>query len=205
MSSGEFLGLYETFELYGTFGFIVVGGDDDKMFFNYEYDKEKSEILYSHFRRRIPNSFSGTLFNHHKETIESGELESEHLQLFFFVLSITDRSNEVNQYQKNINIYPIDLTQNNFNQWLEPGHNFKKNYFDLLGEKKKRMRECVVNALKRIVLVSNPNLVMNADGLLFSREEDIAVDWRLILQDIAVAFHLRNLRQVIDLFSSTAC
>lgn len=126
MSSGEFLGLYETFELYGTFGFIVVGGDDDKMFFNYEYDKEKSEILYSHFRRRIPNSFSGTLFNRHKETIESGELESEHLQLFFFVLSITDRSNEVNQYQKNINIYPIDLTQNNFNQWLEPGHNFKR-------------------------------------------------------------------------------
>ena len=67
------------------------------------------------------------------------------------------------------------------------------------------MRECVVNALTRIVLLSNPNLVMNADGLLFSREEDIAVDWRLILQDIAVAFHLRNLGQVIDLFSSTAC
>ena len=47
--NGEFLGLYETI------GSTVVRGDKDEIFFNDRYDKEKSKIFYSHFRRMIPN------------------------------------------------------------------------------------------------------------------------------------------------------
>lgn len=64
-STEEFSGLYKTI------GFIVVRGDDDELFFNYVFDKEKSKILYSHYRRRIPNSFGGTMFNCHRHMIES--------------------------------------------------------------------------------------------------------------------------------------
>ena len=63
MITEEFLGLYETV------GFIVVRGDPEEVFFNYGYDKEKSN---RNHRRRIPNSFCGTMFNRHKLMTESG-------------------------------------------------------------------------------------------------------------------------------------
>ena len=59
---------------------------------------------------------------------------------------------------------------------MELGQRFEQR-LDLFGEKKKVMRECVVNVLKRIAIVSNVNLVENADGLLSRRQKDIEVDW----------------------------
>ena len=47
--TGEFLGLYETI------GLLVVRGDAEEIFFNYSYDKEKSKVLYSNYRRKISN------------------------------------------------------------------------------------------------------------------------------------------------------
>ena len=69
--TGEFGGLYETV------GFLVVRGSPEKVFLNYGYDKEKSKVLYSHYRRKIPNSFSGTIFDCHRTMIEIGEIEGE--------------------------------------------------------------------------------------------------------------------------------
>ena len=57
--TGEFLGLYETV------GLLVVRGDAEEIFLNYGFDKEKSKVLYSHYRRKIPNAFCGTMFNRH--------------------------------------------------------------------------------------------------------------------------------------------
>ena len=65
----EFLDLYETA------GIMVVRGSPDKVFFNYGCDKDRSKALYSHYRIRIPNSFSGTIFNHHRAMIETGEID----------------------------------------------------------------------------------------------------------------------------------
>ena len=80
VSSGEFLGLHETV------GFTV----------NYGFNKEKLKVLYSHYRRLTPNSFGGTIFNHHRQMVESGELESEYSEFyfffFFFLHSITDKA-----------------------------------------------------------------------------------------------------------------
>ena len=42
---------------------MVIRGSPDEVFFNCKYDKEKPKVLYSNYRRRIPNSFSGTMFN----------------------------------------------------------------------------------------------------------------------------------------------
>ena len=67
MSTGEILGLYETN------GFISVRGDSDELFFNYGFDKEKSKTLYSHYKRRMPNLFAETMFNRHRQMVESGE------------------------------------------------------------------------------------------------------------------------------------
>ena len=45
--TSEFLRLYETV------GFVVARGSPEEVFFNYGYDKEKSKVLYFHYRRRI--------------------------------------------------------------------------------------------------------------------------------------------------------
>ena len=74
--TGEFKGLYETV------GFLVVRGSPEEVFFNYGYDKEKPETLFSRYRRKIPNSFSRTIFNRHRTMIESGEVEVEMSNIF---------------------------------------------------------------------------------------------------------------------------
>ena len=94
--TGEFLGLYETVR------FMVVRGSPDEVFFNYGYNKDKSKVLYLDYRRRIPNSFSGTIFNRHRAMIETGEIDSDFSNIYFFLLSITDRSEDINQYLKNV-------------------------------------------------------------------------------------------------------
>ena len=74
----EFLGLYETV------GFMVVRRSSDEVFFNYGYDKDRSKVLYSHYRRRIPNSFYEIIFNRHRAMIEAGEIDSEFSNIYFF-------------------------------------------------------------------------------------------------------------------------
>ena len=65
----EFLGSYETV------GFMVVKGSPDEVFLNYGYDKGKPKVLYSHCRRRIPNTFSGSIFNRYRAIIETGQID----------------------------------------------------------------------------------------------------------------------------------
>lgn len=95
---------------------------------------KKSQVLYSYYKRSIPNLFSVMLFNHRKEMKEL-EYQSGHSELFYFLPSITDGSKEVNQYFNKISVSPIDLRQNDFGQWLEPGQTFEPHFLDLRREK----------------------------------------------------------------------
>ena len=103
---GKFLSIYETVR------FMVVRGSPDEVFFSYGYDKDKFKVLYSHYRQRIPKSFSGTIFNRHRAIIETGEIDSEFSNIYFFLPSTTDRSKNINQYLKSVSISLIDITQN---------------------------------------------------------------------------------------------
>ena len=76
----EFLGLYETV------GYVIVRGLPKEAFFSYGFDKEMSKILYLHYRRRIPNSFCGTIFNRRKMLAESCEVDAERSNIYFFAL-----------------------------------------------------------------------------------------------------------------------
>ena len=84
--TGEFLGLYKTVV------FIVTRGFPIELFFNYGYYREKSKVLHLRCRRRIPNSFSGTIFNRHRTVIESGAVDGEKSNTYFFFPFINDRS-----------------------------------------------------------------------------------------------------------------
>ena len=92
ISNGQFLGLYETVRL------VVVRGDDDEVFFNYVFDKDKSKVLYSYQKRRN-KILSGTMFKSHKDQIESDELKSGYSDLFFFLQRVL-----LTHLKKSINI-----------------------------------------------------------------------------------------------------
>ena len=45
---------------------------------------------------------------------ESGELDTEFPRLYFFLPSIHDRSEEINQHKKCVNIHPFDQDEKDF-------------------------------------------------------------------------------------------
>ena len=161
--TGEFLGLFETI------GYLVVRGSPEEVIFNYGFDKEKSKILYSTYERRTPSSFSGTAFNRHESMIESGEVQGDFSNIYFFLPAITNRSEDINHYLNNVSISPIDITQSQLND--RAGTKFDPSKLDMFGLQK------VVKCLKHMNDVPNSNILRNADGLLSRTEVEVPVDW----------------------------
>ena len=117
-------------------------GDPFEVFLSYGYDAERSKVLYSSFKHKIPSSFSGTLFNRHIKLVEkSNDLEMS--QLFFFLPSITDRKESLNQYLKNVNINPVDVDKKSLDTLC--GEVFDPSKLDL---KSGKMRSVVICTLK---------------------------------------------------------
>ena len=162
--------------MYETIGFLVVRGDPFEDFLNYRYDEEKSKVLYLTFRKKIPNSFSGTMFNRHKILAESGEIDKEMSEMFFYLPYITDRSEEINQYSENVSISHFDINQQQLDIWAgnTPLRPEKLDFAELKSEK---MKAAVVKALERITGVSNSNLVRNTDRLLCRKKSTAEVKW----------------------------
>ena len=128
-ATGEFLGLYKAI------GFIVVKGDDNGHFLNYGYNENKSKLLYSLHKRRVPNNFGGTMFTRHILMVESGELDTEFSRFYSFLPCITDSREEVNQYMKCVNIHPFNLDEREFGDGFQP----------------KIMTDYVVSVLKKLL------------------------------------------------------
>ena len=169
-STSEFKGLYKTI------GFLVVRGAPDKIFFNYGYNQNKSKVLYSHYRWKIPSSFSGIIFNCHRSLIENGGPENDYSNIsIFFLRSITDRSEEINKYLNNVSVTSVNISQTQLNTWAEI--DFNPAEFDLFGMNKTVMSYAVIKCLKYMNDISNSNLTRNADGVLSCREIDTPVDW----------------------------
>ena len=165
----------QTRRLNETVGFMIVTESPDEIFINYAYDKDKSKVLYSHYRRRIPNSFSRTIFNRHRAMIETGEIDSEFSNINFFLHSITDRSEDINHYLKNGSISPTDITQKQFDDWASCEFNSAE--LDLFGPDKSIMSGAVIQCLRHINDTSNSNLVRNADAFLSQKKVKGPVDW----------------------------
>ena len=49
--------------------------------------------------------------------IESGKVDSELSNIYFFLPYITDKNEDKNKFLKNVSISPIDITQQQFNKW----------------------------------------------------------------------------------------
>ena len=135
-------------------------GDPSEVFLSYGYNTEKSKVLYSSFKRKIPSSFSGTLFNNHIRLIEKSDY-LEMSQLLFFLPSITDRKENLNQYLKNVNITPVDVDKKKLDAFCsEPFHPSELDFHST------KIRLAVISTPKEIASISSSNLIRNANTLM---------------------------------------
>ena len=127
IATGQFLSLYETI------GYLMVRGDDDEHVLSYGYFEKN--ILYSYHKRRIPNSFVGTLYNRHRLLFETGQLQTDFSNLYYFLPSIIDRSESINQRTNSVNLMPTDIPEKSFE--VEDGVAFDPSKLEISGDEKK--------------------------------------------------------------------
>ena len=112
------------------------------------------------------------LFNHHIKLIESSD-NLEMSQLFFFLPSITDRKENLNQYLKSVNITSVNVKKKQLDTLC--GETFNPSKLD---SKSPKMRSAVISALKESAFISNSNLKRNADTLMCTENiSDESVEW----------------------------
>ena len=74
------------------------------------------------------------MINRHRTMIESGEVEGDFSNIYFFLPAITERSEDINQYLNNVSISTIDITQSQLNDWSGTKSDISK--LDLFGLEK---------------------------------------------------------------------
>ena len=62
----------------------------------------------------MPSSFSVTFFDRHHIQYESGAFETNHSHTYFFLLSTTNRIEEINRHMGFVNLLSIDIAEDNF-------------------------------------------------------------------------------------------
>ena len=111
----------------------------------------------------MPNNFPGTFFNRHEIRYKSGALKTKFSKIFYFLLSITDRAEEINRHMGSVNLLPIDIPEETLEVDGVAFDTSKRDYENL---DKEKMAQAVVKMLKKVVDLSNANLIENASGLL---------------------------------------
>ena len=81
ISSREFKGLTKPL------AYIMVKGDDNETFFLYGYDNNKSKIIYSAGKKRLPNVFTGTVFKKYTTEILNKHRNEIFSKNFFFLFA----------------------------------------------------------------------------------------------------------------------
>ena len=172
LESGKFKGLKLML------AYIILRGDDDEVFFSYGYSKSKSSVLYSYSKQQIPDAFISTSFKRHFQEVLNEKKGENYSEMFYYLPSITDRKEEINQYKSNVSLVPTDVTLEFINSFSnEKQYSFRP---DLLNSRDEKLREPHVRVLrdlfKHIALYSNQNLERNVIHLN-SKEGSSDMEW----------------------------
>ena len=156
LESGEFKGIREQL------AYIVLRGDEHEIFFSYGFDKSKSKVLYSYSKQQIPDAFISTSFKKHFNEIVNEKRNDEISSLFYFLPSISDRKEAINQWKNNPLLTPVDFSIEFIESFGTQGEKFQPH---LLNSTDKKVRDPQVAILyglfKHMAQVSNQNLERN--------------------------------------------
>ena len=144
-------------------------------FLDYGFSKQNSKILYSYYKKPIPSSFSGTFFNCHRIQFESGTFQTTFSNFSYYLPSTMDRVEDINRHRGSINLLPIDIPEKTFE--VEDNVQFDPSKLDYDCPEREKITKAVVKMLKKIMQISNSNLVENVDGRLSKRNVDEEVEW----------------------------
>ena len=90
--------------------FILLRAVSNEIFFSYDFDSDKAAILYSTSKRKFQTHLSQPpLKNTILKLLMRGE-KDEFSSLFYYLPSITDRKEEVNEHHGNVNLSPVDCS-----------------------------------------------------------------------------------------------
>ena len=156
LESGDFKGVRQQL------AYIVLRGDEQEIFFSYGFDKSKSKVLFSYSKQQIPDAFISTSFKKHFNEIMNEKRNEDSSSLFYFLPSICDRKETINQWRNNPSLVPIDFSIDFIESFSAQNEKFRP---DLLNSTDNKVRELQVEMLygvfKHMAQVSNQNLERN--------------------------------------------
>ena len=143
-------------------GMITLRGDAQERFFSYGYSKEKSVLLYCSMKAPLPNAFTSTCFQKHKQLLlDQNELRIKQSDIFFFLPGTLDRKEDFLQWKDNVHLHPIDLSIDDLKNEMS------LTTFDPSLLENKQLRASLVPGLykvmKKVAELSNQNLIRNSD------------------------------------------
>ena len=173
LESGDFKGIREQI------AFIVLRGDVDETFLSYGFNKIKSKVLYSFSKQQIPNAFVSVAFKKHFDEIINENKSDIKSLLFYFLPSVSDRKEAINQHKNNVSLSPVDVSLELIESFSSQGALFKP---DLLNSSKKEERkpqtEMLYGLFKHIAKLSNQNLERNIAHLnIFQNRSSSEMEW----------------------------
>ena len=173
LETGEFKGIREQL------AYIVLRGDEHEIFFSYEFDKNKSKILYSFSKQQIPDAFISTSFKKHFNEIMNEKRNEESSSLFFFLPSVSDRKETINQWKNNPCLTPIDFNIDFIESFSSQNEKFQPN---LLNSDDNKLRDPQVEMLyglfKHMAQISNQNLQRNIAHLNLKQNRNTSeMEW----------------------------
>ena len=175
-------------------GLITVLGDEQERFFSYGYSKEKSKVLYCSMKTQLPNIFSATCFKKHTNLLlEQHENGIKQSRQFFFLPTTLDRKEDIFQYKENVHLHPIEIDYDNFKQEFNID-NFNPALLEKRGDAESTLlRSAILRIMKKIAMLSNQNLLRNANAYKAQRGE---IDKEMKFQWIDESHEASNLLQL---------
>ena len=156
IESGDFKGIREQL------AFIVLRGDSDETFLSYGFDKMKSKLLYSFSKQQIPDAFVSIAFKKHFDEIMNEKRDDSSSSLFYFLPSVSDRKEEINQHKNNVSLFPINITLDFIESFSAEKVSFRPDLLNTSDEKERKPQiEMLYGLFNHIAKVSNQNLERN--------------------------------------------
>ena len=164
IESGDFKGVREQI------AFIVLRGDVDETFLSYGFDNVKSKLLYSYSKQQIPHAFSCVAFKKHFQEIMNESKSETMSSLFYFLPSVSDRKEAINQHENNVSLSAADITSEFIESFSLESASFRPDLFNSSDEKERKLQtEILYGLFKHIAKVSNQNLERNIAHLNISQ------------------------------------
>ena len=153
--------------------YIILRGDSEEVFLSYGFDTTKAKVLHASSKQKIPDAFSATCFNKHFSEIMNEKREKEDCStLFYFLPSITDCKESINQWRDNVNLTPVDFTIEFIDFFSSKKAKFEPHLLNSSGLERRDQVEMLYGLFKHMAKVSNQNLSRNVDYLNVAEKRD---------------------------------